>query len=108
RAWKSTHMTVDTRSRSATLPSMRGRSFLKELDFSGDELRSLIDLAAELKADAKSGREKQRLKGKKIALVFEKTSTRPRCAVEVAACDQGAHVTYAGRTRSQTGQQEST
>ena len=83
---------------------MRGRSFLKELDFSGDELRSLIDLAAELKADAKSGREKQRLKGKKIALVFEKTSTRTRCAFEVAAYDQGAHVTYLG---PEIGQKES-
>ena len=100
-------MTVDTRSRSATLTSMRGRSFLKELDFSGDELRSLIDLAAELKADAKSGREKQRLKGKKIALVFEKTSTRTRCAFEVAAYDQGAHVTYLGPDSSQIGQKES-
>ena len=86
---------------------MRGRSFLKELDFSGDELRSLIDLAAELKADAKSGREKQRLKGKKIALVFEKTSTRTRCAFEVAAYDQGAHVTYLGPDSSQIGQKES-
>src|SRR5213080_1064367 len=100
-------MTVDTSSRSATLTSMRGRSFLKELDFSGDELRSLIDLAAELKADAKSGREKQRLKGKKIALVFEKTSTRTRCAFEVAAYDQGAHVTYLGPDSSQIGQKES-
>jgi len=86
---------------------MRGRSFLKELDFSGDELRSLIDLAAELKADAKSGREKQRLKGRKIALVFEKTSTRTRCAFEVAAYDQGAHVTYLGPDSSQIGQKES-
>jgi len=86
---------------------MRGRSFLKELDFSGDELRSLIDLAAELKADAKSGREKQRLKGKKIALIFEKTSTRTRCAFEVAAYDQGAHVTYLGPDSSQIGQKES-
>jgi ornithine carbamoyltransferase len=86
---------------------MRGRSFLKELDFSGDELRSLIDLAAELKADAKSGREKQRLKGRKIALIFEKTSTRTRCAFEVAAYDQGAHVTYLGPVSSQIGQKES-
>jgi ornithine carbamoyltransferase len=100
-------MSVDTRSQSATLTSMRGRSFLKELDFSGDELRSLIDLAAELKADAKSGREKQRLKGKKIALIFEKTSTRTRCAFEVAAYDQGAHVTYLGPDSSQIGQKES-
>src|SRR5438046_5736332 len=100
-------MTVDTRSRSATLTSMRGRSFLKELDVGGDELRSLIDLAAELKADAKSGREKQRLKGKKIALIFEKTSTRTRCAFEVAAYDQGAHVTYLGPDSSQIGQKES-
>ena len=86
---------------------MRGRSFLKELDFSGDELRSLIDLAAELKADAKSGHEKQRMKGKKIALIFEKTSTRTRCAFEVAAYDQGAHVTYLGPDSSQIGQKES-
>src|SRR5256884_9147031 len=85
---------------------MRGRSFLKELDFSGDELRSLIDLAAELKADAKSGREKQRLKGKEIALVFEKDSTRTRCAFEVAAYDQGAHVTFLGPSGSHIGHKE--
>ena len=58
-------------------------------------------------ADAKSGREKQRLKGKKIALIFEKTSTRTRCAFEVAAYDQGAHVTYLGPDSSQIGQKES-
>ena len=92
----------------ANITALRGRSFLKELDFSGDELRALLDLAAELKFEAKSGREEQRLRGKKIALIFEKTSTRTRCAFEVAAYDQGAHVTYLGPDSSQIGHKEST
>ena len=90
-----------------TMLSMHGRSFVKELDFTPDELRSLIDLAAELKAASKAGREKQRMRGKKVALVFEKTSTRTRCAFEVAAYDQGAHVTYLGPDSSQIGVKES-
>jgi ornithine carbamoyltransferase len=90
-----------------TMLSMHGRSFVKELDFTPDELRSLIDLAAELKAASKAGREKQRMRGKKVVLVFEKTSTRTRCAFEVAAYDQGAHVTYLGPDSSQIGVKES-
>ena len=87
--------------------NLRNRSFLKELDFSPDELRFLLRLAADLKA-AKYGRyEQQRLSGKNIALIFEKTSTRTRTAFEVAAFDQGAHVTYLEPTGSQIGHKES-
>jgi ornithine carbamoyltransferase len=85
----------------------KGRSWLKELDFTPEELLSLIDLSAKLKAESKSGREKRRLEGRKIALIFEKTSTRTRCAFEVAAYDQGAHVTYLGPEGSQIGHKES-
>ena len=70
--------------------ALRGRSFLKELDFTGEELVGLVDLARELKAAKREGREERRLTGKNIALIFEKTSTRTRCAFEVAAADQGA------------------
>jgi ornithine carbamoyltransferase len=87
--------------------NLRNRSFLKELDFTPDELRFLLRLAADLKA-AKYGRyEQQRLSGKNIALIFEKTSTRTRTAFEVAAFDQGAHVTYLEPTGSQIGHKES-
>lgn len=86
---------------------LRGRSFVKELDFTADELRYLIDLAAELKAASKARVERQYLTGRKIALIFEKTSTRTRCAFEVAAYDQGAHVTYLGPESSQIGLKES-
>jgi ornithine carbamoyltransferase len=86
---------------------VRGRSFVKELDFTADELRYLIGLAAELKAASLAGAEQQVLTGKKIALIFEKTSTRTRCAFEVAAYDQGAHVTYLGPDASQIGRKES-
>ena len=93
---------------SASSPTrLRGRSWLKELDFTREDLLSLIQLSAELKADSKSGRERQRLVGRKIALIFEKTSTRTRCAFEVAAYDQGAHVTYLGPEGSQIGLKES-
>jgi ornithine carbamoyltransferase len=88
-------------------PSLRGRSFLKELDFTLAELGSLIWLATDLKAESKSGQERPRLNGKKIALVSEKPSTRTRCAFEVAAYDQGAHVTYLGPGESQIGHKES-
>jgi ornithine carbamoyltransferase len=84
-----------------------GRSFLKELDFTPDEWRSLLDLAAQLKTEKQAGTEKQALKGKNIALLFEKTSTRTRCSFEVAAFDQGAHVTYLDPTGSQMGHKES-
>jgi ornithine carbamoyltransferase len=86
---------------------LHGRSFLKELDFTPGEWRSLLDLAAQLKADKRTGAEKQTLKGKNIALLFEKTSTRTRCSFEVAAFDQGAHVTYLDPTGSQMGHKES-
>ncbi len=86
---------------------LRGRHFVKELDFTSAELLYLIDLAAVLKAAAKAGEERQYLVGKKIALIFEKTSTRTRCAFEVAAYDQGAHVTYLGPDSSQIGHKES-
>ena len=82
------------------------RSFLKLLDFTPAEIQYLLDLAAQLKADKKAGREVQHLKGKNIALIFEKTSTRTRCSFEVAAYDQGAHVTYLGPTGSQIGIKE--
>jgi len=85
-----------------------GRSFVKETDFTAEEWRGLLDLAAELKAAKKSGTEEQRLVGKNIALIFEKTSTRTRCAFEVAAFDQGAHVTYLDPSGSQMGHKEST
>ena len=84
-----------------------GRSFLKELDFSPAEFRELITLAARLKADKKAGRETQTLRGKNLALIFEKTSTRTRCSFEVAAYDQGAHVTYLDPSGSQIGHKES-
>src|SRR3974377_1140 len=100
-------MSVQTRLQTRTIEHLVGRSFLKELDFSADELGRLIELAAELKAASKAGREEQRLRGKKIVLIFEKTSTRTRCAFEVAAYDQGAHVTYLGPDSSQIGHKES-
>ena len=84
-----------------------GRHFLKELDFSAVEWGSLLELAAELKAAKKAGREVQRLVGKNIALIFEKTSTRTRCSFEVAAYDQGASVTYLDPSGSQLGHKES-
>jgi ornithine carbamoyltransferase len=87
--------------------NLRHRSFLKELDFSPDELRFLLKLSADLKAAKYGGYERPRLVGKNIALIFEKTSTRTRIAFEVAAYDQGAHVTYLGPTGSQIGHKES-
>ncbi|MFI5761362.1 MULTISPECIES: ornithine carbamoyltransferase [unclassified Streptomyces] len=84
-----------------------GRSFLKELDFTAAEFRGLVELAAELKAAKKAGTERRRLQGKNIALIFEKTSTRTRCAFEVAAADQGAHTTYLDPSGSQMGHKES-
>jgi len=86
---------------------LRGRSFLKELDFTGDEWRHLLDLAAQLKAEKKARTETRRLSGRNIALIFEKTSTRTRTAFEVAAYDQGAHVTYLDPAGSQIGHKES-
>jgi ornithine carbamoyltransferase len=87
--------------------NLRNRSFLKELDFTPDELRFLLKLSAELKAAKYGGYETPRLEGKNIALIFEKTSTRTRTAFEVAAKDQGAHVTYLEPSGSQIGHKES-
>lgn len=87
--------------------NLRNRSFLKEVDFTRDELLHLLALAAALKTAKYAGTEVQRLTGKVIALIFEKSSTRTRCAFEVAAFDQGAHVTYLDPTGSQLGHKES-
>ncbi|MDP4186674.1 MAG: ornithine carbamoyltransferase [Bacteroidota bacterium] len=87
--------------------NLRNRNFLKLLDFSSEEIRFLLKLSAELKIEKYSGAERPMLKGKNIALIFEKTSTRTRCAFEVAAHDQGAQVTYLGPTGSQIGIKES-
>lgn len=86
--------------------NLHGRSFLKLLDFSPDELRSLLRLAASLKEAKATGTERQRLTGKNIALIFEKDSTRTRSAFEVAAYDQGAQVTYLGPSGSHIGTKE--
>ncbi|OKK21293.1 ornithine carbamoyltransferase [Streptomyces sp. CB02488] len=86
---------------------LAGRHFVKELDFTAEEFRGLIELAAELKAAKKAGTEVQRLGGRNIALIFEKTSTRTRCAFEVAAADQGAATTYLDPSGSQMGHKES-
>src|SRR5512136_1716732 len=87
--------------------NLRKKHFLKLLDLTPQEIIYLLDLAAELKKAKKSGTEQQRLKGKNLALIFEKSSTRTRCAFEVAAFDQGANVTYLGPSGSQIGQKES-
>lgn len=86
---------------------LEGRHFLKELDFTAEEFRGLIDLAAELKAAKRAGTEVQRLRGKNIALIFEKSSTRTRCSFEVAAADQGASTTYIDPAGSHIGSKES-
>ena len=87
--------------------NLRNRSFLKEADFSRDELLYLLRLSEALKTAKYAGNESPRLEGKEIALIFEKSSTRTRCAFEVAAFDQGAHVTYLDPTGSQMGHKES-
>ncbi len=86
---------------------LKGRNFLKLLDFTAGEIQYLIDLAIDLKQAKRSRNEKKTLLGKNIALIFEKTSTRTRCAFEVAAADQGAHVTFIGTSGSQIGHKES-
>ncbi|WP_405721776.1 ornithine carbamoyltransferase [Streptomyces sp. NBC_01537] len=86
---------------------LKGRHFLKELDFTPEEFRHLLELAAELKAAKRAGAEVQRLRGRNIALIFEKTSTRTRCSFEVAAADQGASTTYLDPSGSQIGHKES-
>jgi ornithine carbamoyltransferase len=87
--------------------NLRNRSFLKEIDFEPNELRFLLQLSEALKIAKYSGAETKRLNGKEIALIFEKTSTRTRSAFEVAAFDQGAHVTYLDPSGSQLGHKES-
>lgn len=87
--------------------NLRNRNFLKLLDFSRREIQFLLDLSLYLKKAAYTGTERQMLKGKKIVLIFEKSSTRTRCAFETAAYDQGAHVTYLGPSGSQMGAKES-
>ncbi|MFF9896221.1 ornithine carbamoyltransferase [Streptomyces longispororuber] len=86
---------------------LRHRPFLKELDFTSKEFHHLLELSASLKTARREGREEQRLRGKNIAVIFEKTSTRTRCAFEVAAHQQGAHVTYLDPAGSQLGHKES-
>ena len=86
---------------------IRNRNFLTLLDFSPAEIYALLDLARELKAAKSAGAEQARLAGKNIALIFEKSSTRTRCAFEVAAFDQGVNVTYLGPTGTQIGVKES-
>jgi ornithine carbamoyltransferase len=87
--------------------NLRNRNFLKLLDFTHEEIRFLLDLSLDLKKAKYSGTEQPRLYGKNIALIFEKASTRTRCAFETAAFDQGANVTYLGPTGSQIGAKES-
>lgn len=87
--------------------NLRNRNFLKLLDFTPEEIKYLLDLAKDLKKAKYAGTEQPRMKGKNIALIFEKTSTRTRCAFEVAAADQGAHTTYLGPSGSQIGVKES-
>jgi ornithine carbamoyltransferase len=87
--------------------NLRNRCFVKELDFTAQEMRFLLSLSTDLKAAKYGGYEQQRLAGKNIALIFEKTSTRTRTAFEVAAHDQGAHVTYLEPSGSQIGHKES-
>src|SRR5580765_7488279 len=90
----------------AITTSLHGKHFIKLADFSPEEITYLIDLSAELKEAKKDGREEQKLVGKEIALIFEKDSTRTRCAFEVAAYDQGAHVTFIGPSGSHMGHKE--
>jgi ornithine carbamoyltransferase len=86
---------------------IKNKHFLKLLDYKPEEIRFLLDLSLKLKEEKLTGIEEMRLSGKNIALIFEKTSTRTRCAFEVAAYDQGAHVTYLGPSGSQIGHKES-
>src|SRR5512138_689134 len=87
--------------------NLRNRDYLKELDFTTAEMQFLLDLSRDLKRAKYTGTEVPRMRGRSIALIFEKASTRTRCAFEVAAYDQGAHVTYLGPSGSQIGHKES-
>jgi ornithine carbamoyltransferase len=91
----------------STVTSLRGRHLLTLNDYAPEEIVHLLDLSEELKEAKRAGREEQHLRGKNIALIFEKDSTRTRCAFEVAAYDQGAHVTYIGPSGSHLGRKES-
>lgn len=86
---------------------IKNKHFLKLLDYQTEEIRFLLDLSQKLKEEKLTGTEEMRLSGKNIALIFEKTSTRTRCAFEVASYDQGAHVTYLGPSGTQIGKKES-
>ena len=87
--------------------NLRGRSFLTLMDFEPEEIRYLLDLAKDLKSNARTGIRSQMLKGKNICLLFEKTSTRTRCAFEVACCQEGGNVTFLDSKSSQMGKKES-
>lgn len=87
--------------------NLKGKNFLKMLDFTPEEIEGMIDLAADLKAKKKAGIAHDTLRGKNIALIFEKTSTRTRCSFEVAAHDLGMQVTYLDPSGSQIGKKES-
>src|SRR5271167_3895964 len=86
--------------------NLKNRHFLKETDFTAEEMIYLLELSKELKKAKKEGKEIQKLKGKNIALIFEKDSTRTRCAFEVATLDQGGHVTFIGPSGSHMGHKE--
>src|SRR4051794_21109627 len=90
----------------STVIDLHGKNFLRLADFAPEEITYLVDLAAELKAAKREGREEQKLVGKEIVLIFEKDSTRTRCAFEVAAFDQGANVTFLGPSGSHMGHKE--
>ena len=100
-------MTVKISAEAVAVGSLRGRSLLSVTDLSAAEFESLIDLAAVLRDEKRSGTERQRMVGRNIALIFEKASTRTRAAFEVGAYDQGAHVTYLGPEGSHIGEGES-
>ena len=87
--------------------NLRGRSFLTLMDFTPEEIRYMLDLGHDLKRKKRMGIHDERLKGKNIVLLFEKTSTRTRCAFEVACLDEGAHVTFLDSKSSQMGKKES-
>ncbi|MDO4545673.1 MAG: ornithine carbamoyltransferase [Bacillota bacterium] len=87
--------------------NLKGRSFLTLMDFTPEEIRYMLDLAHDLKAKKRAGIHNEVLKGKNVVLLFEKTSTRTRCAFEVACLDEGAHVTFLDSKSSQMGKKES-
>ena len=87
--------------------NLKGRSFLTLMDFTPEEIRYLLDLSHDLKSKKRAGIHNEVLKGKNVVLLFEKTSTRTRCAFEVACLDEGAHVTFLDSKSSQMGKKES-